>query len=341
MRNTILAMVWERSICEACGRESAVEAIDSEQPDEPYRLCSGCGKRLQDFALRPLEWFNLAAIHGPWKFFLHDDFYDQQGMAWQPKSDAYATDGLLAPTLKEASHSIDRLIDYCITRLRLGSAEFQAFDAFECSDVLDKLRKRARDGNPDVLVTSLKLAANVLGPVAADWVRGQFERSRKGRELYVWAEAAAKCLTAPEGLRLTIDALAQLESRQLQDQLVSLIWFQSTKALDWIEGNVPSANVTESWGRLASRSDLSWPRVQAWLSKGRPLSLVALDALKECIPRKNASRDEMEPRPVIRDCPERSAICQQLEVYMAADAAPRVTQRGQFVIDRVDELLIV
>ena len=61
--------------CEAlCGR--AVEVVrENEQPGQPYRLCAPCAERMESRSLRPVEWSNLASVHSPWKFDLHDDFY--------------------------------------------------------------------------------------------------------------------------------------------------------------------------------------------------------------------------------------------------------------------------
>lgn len=42
---------------------------------KPFSLCAECGKRLLARTLRPIEFFNLVAIHGHVGH-LHDDFYD-------------------------------------------------------------------------------------------------------------------------------------------------------------------------------------------------------------------------------------------------------------------------
>lgn len=67
------------TICQACRRHPVETVLDNEQPDQPYRLCLACARRIEMLSLRPLEWFNLAAIHGPAKYLLHDDFYYDSG----------------------------------------------------------------------------------------------------------------------------------------------------------------------------------------------------------------------------------------------------------------------
>ena len=46
-----------------------------DDPQQPYRVCGACARRLRSFMLRPLEWFRLAAVHSPWKHHLRDEFY--------------------------------------------------------------------------------------------------------------------------------------------------------------------------------------------------------------------------------------------------------------------------
>src|SRR5262249_42051367 len=94
------------SLCEACRRRQASEVISGDDPHEPYKVCSECGERLRQRALRPLEWFNLAAKHGWRKYLLRDDFYDEDGTAQQPDIESYCVDGMLAPKLDEAMRSL-------------------------------------------------------------------------------------------------------------------------------------------------------------------------------------------------------------------------------------------
>ena len=79
-------------VCESC-RIHFVEIVDdSDDPAQPYLVCRACDHRLKTLSLRPLEWFNLASVHGPNKHFLHDDFYDNWGHAEQPDEDVVAAD---------------------------------------------------------------------------------------------------------------------------------------------------------------------------------------------------------------------------------------------------------
>lgn len=328
------------SICEACRQRHVAEVISDDDPDEPYRVCGECGERLRQRALRPLEWFNLAAIHGWGKhLLLHDDFYDDDGTACQPDIENYSPDGLLAPTLDEASRSLERLVDCCVTRWRLGASHYEAFEDFPSEATLEEFRRRAEKGNRHVFAVTLDLCANVLGSTAASWVRAQYAKAQADDVFFSWAEAAAKCLPEPEGLQKTMDALKAFEGRDLRKRKDALLWFRSPEVLDWIEINAPRVNVTEDWGRLAALSDLSWSRVELWLSRGRPFSLIALDALREFIPWPGQAAIVKRLEPRLKECPNRLALTRALQACMAADTAPRVSRMCSYLTEHIAELL--
>jgi hypothetical protein len=327
-------------VCQACRKAPAAQDIHDDDPLEPYRLCHECANRLRCRALRPIEWFNLAALHGWTKFLLHDDFYDQDGQACQPEVDDYVTDRNPAPTLEMCAGSLERLIDFCVTRWRLGEEEFAAFRPFATSTVLAAIEDRAATGNRQVWETMAQLCANVVGSPAEPWVRAQFSRACRNGSLFIWAEAAAKCLPAPEGLHKTIGALQAFHGRDLEKQMRALSWFRAPAVLDWIETHLPHQNVTASWGELASLSDLHWSRVQCWLGSGRPLSLVALDALASCIARQGQARLLTILNPKLRGCADRSTIRHSLRIYEAEDSAPRVASKCNFIIQHLNELRI-
>jgi hypothetical protein len=119
-----------------------------------------------------------------------------------------------------------------------------------------------------------------------------------------------------------------------------LSWFRSRGVLDWIEINAPLENVTASWGQLASLSDLHWTRVQEWLARGRPVSLIALDALANYIRRQGQAPVVHLINPTLKGCPDRSMIEQALRAYATEDVAPRVAARCRFIIDNLDELRV-
>ncbi len=328
------------NICEACRLVPVTENITDDDPDEPYRVCYACGKCLRLRALRPLEWFNLAAKHGWRKHLLHDDFYDQDGTAPAPDIEDYAIDGLCAPTLREAAGKLSRLVDFSVSRWYLSKAEYDAFKLFSKDDVLHELAVRAEKGNSYVLSVALELSANVLEHTAMSFVRGHIARACSDDILFSWSEAAAKCLPKPEGEERTVKALASYSGRELHDRMLALVWFRSRSVLDWIERRAPPANISQNWGCLAALSDFSWTRAEAWLAAGRPLSLIALDALKECIPSPRQAFFVQTLRPRLAEVSDRFALTECLRSHSAEDTAPRVTRACDYIINHIDDLLL-
>lgn len=314
--------------------------IAEAEGDEPYRVCSECAGRLRRSSLRPLEWFNLAAKHGWSRYYLHGDFYDQDGSARQPKIERYSTEGVRPPVLGEAARSLERLLDYCITRWSVGTPEYDALARFSGEAVLRELKLRAASGNRHVAAVTLTLCANVLGDTAESWVRSCYQRCRDDDDmLFSWAEAAARCLPAGEGLHKTIDALQKHSGKALRERMVALSWFRSPTVLDWIEHHAPRVNVTEEWGRLAAVSELPWSRVEVWLSSGRPLSLIALDALTALIRRHGQAAIVARLHPKLREPPDRLTLTRALRACEAADTAPRVSSKCRYLAEHVAELI--
>ena len=272
-------------------------------------------------SLRPLEWYNLAAVHGPFQFLLHDDFYEEDGTACQPEEDVADAWLFLAPTLEEVSGDLDRLLEYARTRWFLDKPVVEALSRHSKGSVLRSLQNRVA-ANPcsDVKVLAYGICAQVLYESAEEWIRAEWE-SFTPTHLLALAEASANCLPNEEGYALVVNAIADVPSKEIVYRAAALSWFRSEATLDWIERNI-SDPLAEDWGRLAAVSNLKWERVAKWLASGRPLSLVALDALKACghyntLILKRFKPKLLEPAPVH----EMNAV---LDGYLDRDSAPRV-----------------
>lgn len=331
----------DRSIvCEACRRDAAEMTISLNDGGETCRICRPCSERLARRALRPLEWFNLVALHGWGWCLLHEDFYSQDGIPHRPDVEDYAIDGRYAPTLGEASRDLDRLLDFCITRFWLREPEWMAFESFDDVVVLDRIEHRAGNGNRQIRRVCLRLCAKVLGPSAGPWVREQFRRSCDDNDLFTWAQAAARCLPTEEGLEMTQGALGRLHGFALVREMSALVWFRSAAVLDWIETVLPPAHITPAWGQLAARSDFCWRRAKNWIAAGRPLSIVALNALQDCILGESYLYSFGENHPTLGGCPDPQVIRAVVERYMEVDDAPRMLDLCNFIINHVDTLQV-
>jgi hypothetical protein len=138
------------------------------------------------------------------------------------------------------------------------------------------------------------------------------------------------------GFSLVTNKLSTMPKRDAVIFEAALIGFRSDRTLDWIEAS-HFAPVVESWGRLAALSQFDWPRAVKWLRQGRPLSLVALDALKFCwhyntIPLK-------EERPKLLYPSMKTEMIKELQSYAIRDDKPRPVKSVLSAIEHLDEII--
>jgi hypothetical protein len=310
-----------------------VEPCDDEA--NPYHVCQPCHERLMARALRPSEWYNLAKRHGWSRYLLHDDFYDEDGTAAHPEGEVTDADSHPAPCLSQVSGDPDALLDYSITRWHLDTDTKDAWRAIPASSVLEAISTRfASTGNGEVRGTCLEIAAITQGEDGADFIRycwGEYPAV----DLVSLAQASAACLPFREGFDKVRGILDAFEGAQKRDLMFVLSYFRSTEALDWIERSIFDP-ISDAWGSLAAASDLDWPRVEAWLGSGRPLSLVAIDALRAIVRPQSPLLQELSP--VLRDRPSRATFATVLNDYMRKDPVPRVQQRITGLLEHGDLL---
>ncbi len=126
-------MKTEQNICESC-KTRPVEKL--EHPDkglQPYHLCKQCQYRLFNYALRPLEFFNLVAIYGH-GYYLHDDFYDyKNGEATQPKTDLEEPGKFPFPDLHSINTDLEKAVNFACV---------QNFTSSEVIELLKNLIRR-------------------------------------------------------------------------------------------------------------------------------------------------------------------------------------------------------
>jgi hypothetical protein len=324
------------NLCEACERVSAETVESCDDPNEPYHLCMVCHKRLHARALRPSEWFNLAKRHGWFQFLLHDDFYDEDGTACQPEEAVERPADFASPSLAVAAHDARRLLDYSITRWHLGPDVVAAWSSIPRAEILNALSERfSSTSNVGIRSRVLEICASALRESGADFVRYAWGDYPASVSLPALAQASAACLPFREGFDRVTEALAGQKGSQKRDLMFSLGYFHSAEALDWIEQHIFEP-ITEAWGYLAAASQLDWPRIERWFTRGRPLGLVAIDALAAIVRPQSAFLRAYGPRLDQPPTPDR--FRQVLSAYAEQDRVPRVQQRTAGLISHADIL---
>jgi hypothetical protein len=264
-------------VCQATKTEPATTVIPSQSPDGPYFLSADVAQRLKNLALRPLEWFNLAVIHGPLEYYLHDDFYDDDGTAHQPQTSVIDADRFPAPTLSQCVPSLDSLLDFAKTRWHLRPPVVEEIARYDQDRVLIRLRKSFLETkNIWFKRRLLEIAAAVLCQRAAQFFRDAVAKDSATSNLLYLSQAGA-CVPPDEGVVLAQQWLAALPPQEIAGRCLVMRSSSAPQVLIGLRRIFASrlrlSGVILRLLRWSVGSRLKW------LQSGRPLSLVALDAL--------------------------------------------------------------
>jgi hypothetical protein len=327
-----------KDYCESCRQApvAVVEALDD--PAESYRLCRDCFRRLEAHSLRPLEWYRLCAIHGPNSDSLGELYYEENGKALQPSEPVIDAASFRCPRIEEVAGCPSDLLTYVLSRQHLHEGE-QITSWYVSEELEDALKRHppevlqatlgarlAEARNPEISGVIFHLIGLTLGPRGAGLIRENWARFAGTSSLWHMAFAASRCLPVTEAHQRVTDALAARDLPERMAAKLILLEFTTPLTLDWIEKNIQSP-VDSTWGLLAASSSFEWPRAKKWLDWGRPLSLVALDALEWCV---CSGR-----KPPLLHPPPPAEFVRRLEDYRSKDPVVRVRER----VERLMEFL--
>lgn len=323
--------------CESCKiNDFEVEQL-ADEGQKPYRLCKPCLDRLLNKALRPLEFFNLSAIHGH-SFYLHDDFYDYEtGEATQPNIEVLQPDKFPFPDFEQIKNNLNRLIDFAFVQYLTDNnviKQLKGFDKIETLKIIEKKVKYNRAIN----YKAYEVVAQVIGKEAKDWLKTEWV-NRQENELLIFAEAISKCFDLDEAFEILTNEIESKDDKNLSEIILALLYFQHDKTLDWIEKVIyRTNNISTNWGTLAATSQFSWVTADKWLNVGRPLSLVAIDALLFCTTtgdRQNQAFWLQQNQPKLTDNPRPEIIAAKLKEYLSKDNVPRTKNAINKIIDNI------
>jgi cell wall assembly regulator SMI1 len=199
------------------------------------------------------------------------------------------------------------LIEALAASARPASPEdLERLRAMTPGDIDHDLAARGNRGDEALCV------ATALGRAGEAWARAFLERCAPRLSFQLQLQIAAACLAADEAFAWAI------AHRPGDDgaSVLALAALRDPRLLAWLEEQADLTPKAE-WSRVAFRSGLDWPRARAWIGRGRPLSLVALDALAEPA---RAQHEHLPPIPV----PDRAELARVLQEAEAGDGAPRV-----------------
>jgi hypothetical protein len=302
-----------------------------DDPNQPYRVCEGCYRRLISHSLRPLEWYNLSSVHGRLNDYLDEDHYtEEDGAALDPAEEVVDAGLFLCPRLEEVASSPEELLTYSLTRQEIREEELSAMRRHSPEDLCRVLSVRLENtSNIELARRMFDLIGLTLGPQGAAVLDENWERFALTHAFGALALAASRCFPLEEGHAKVTDVLSRMDRGQRSINKGFLSGFETDLSLNWLEENVQGP-IHESWGSLAASSRFDWARAKKWLSLGRPLSLVALDALHFC-----ASRGR---EPALLNPPSVEEFRATLQDYLAKDSVPRVRRQVSALLELGERL---
>lgn len=322
-------------LCEACKRNKINVVEASDEPNQPFKLCNQCHERLLKYSLRPIEWYNLAVAHSPNEFLLHDDFYEEDGEACQPEEYVVVTQKDKAPTLQEVRNNLESLLDFSVTRWFLEEDVIKALKKHDNQETLSSVKSRFYGTeNYQVKSRMLEIVADVLGASASEWVR-ELWRNYNKEFLYPISWATSSSLPAEEGLNNVFEKLKLVNEKELPIAAFTCLYrFRSSNILDWMESTCTIFN--DNWGRLAAVCFPTWERTKSWLNKGRPLSLIALDTMANCVKGYgDIYVEQFSPKIIGTD---KNEVEQILNDYYQKDSVPRVKMKVSKIVENKQEV---
>ncbi|MGE8082032.1 hypothetical protein [Peribacillus loiseleuriae] len=322
-------------LCEACKRNEINVVETSDDPNQPYKLCNQCHERLLKYSLRPIEWYNLSVVHSPNKFLLHDDFYEEDGEACQSEEDVVVTKKDKAPTLRDVRNDLESLLDFSITRWFLEDDIINSLKKHDNLTTLSSVKSRFYGTeNYEVKSRMLEIVADVLGISASGWVKELWNNYDEDF-LYPISWATASSLPTEEGLNNIFEKLKLVSEKELPIAAFTCLYrFRSSNILDWIESSCTTFN--DNWGRLAAVCLPTWERMESWLNKGRPLSLIALDAMANCVKGYgDIYVEQFSPKILGTD---KNEVEQVLNEYYQKDGVPRVKMKVDKIVENKQEI---
>lgn len=155
------------------------------------------------------------------------------------------------------------------------------------------------------------------------------------------AQTIAKTFDKATALSMITEEIDLCEDRYLNEYISALNFVREESILEWIEANrYRIKNVSLNWGHLAAVSNFNWNKAEQWLTCGRPLSLIALDALVFCTTngeRLNQSLMMREINPRLSDSPNSAIVANKLQEYLRKDNVPRTKACVNKIINNLFE----
>lgn len=213
---------------------------------------------------------------------------------------------------------------------------------YENYEIENELSRRL-DERPVLKFDIIRVASNVIIGTSSPFITSLWHSRSEEDSLVEYAKLLANSFESDQGI---LEYLAQLDNikseKELNDQIRGLMYFNSPEVNYWIEIAVDRVtNITSTWGVVSALSDVNWDTLKKWINLGRPLSLVALDALSEYATDNNTMNSSPLSRERILglpDPPSKEEILEVINNYQIVDSVPRVKQGVNHIKFQIDKI---
>ena len=182
-----------------------------------------------------------------------------------------------------------------------------------------------------------RVCKDVLGDSAEPWLRESRHLAVQNFAFGAYCSALNACI--PDGgFEIATCKLRNEQAHQLAYFAHDLLEFDDrSKIIDWIEKTLVSngLSVKTEWGQLAALAGIPWRTITRWLSHGKPLNLVALDAIVAWLTGSVDFRRAWLNRltPMVIDAPERSEIRRRVVDHAEREATPRIEKTAGKIVN--------
>jgi hypothetical protein len=135
-----------------------------------------------------------------------------------------------------------------------------------------------------------------------------------------------------EAYEVALRTLERVPREDLSELALFLLYpFRTPRTLDWMEARSSALDASDNWAYLASVSEFNWRRAESWLGRGRPLSLIALDALSDMDGTSESPIVE-EINPKLLEPEPFGWVAKILRDYAEVDRSPRVERAVKAIL---------
>ena len=317
--------------CECCQNQPATCQLAYDYNKQKFSLCEGCHKNVTAYSLLPSEWFHLMAKHGKYADYINENYYFTNGVSILPKIKRDMQETSKLPTLTDVNQNLTKLIE-CMSFpfISVDEASQQAaLKQFQVAEILHQLDTLLKTTTlPHVWDSCYKICGILIKIGHLNAVAAWLKQHWQNRSLIAFdalVKVSALCFPIDEVFELTTQVI--LNHRHYAK---TLSFFPTEKVLPWLETHVDQPY--SFWGEVAAKLFLSWNTVQRWISQGRPLSLVAIAALKAMCTSNDPDTKLYHPASV-------ESMTEVLNQYLLTDPTSTVRQSVALITSKWDQCM--